>query len=1043
MKKVLNTFLAIATVFLLLGGVTVQAQLIDFEDKTIGDPIAAIGWGEMVAEIAVDPLAAGNKVLKFTPNNYNAAPVLEVTLPAGKTLADYSTFKFKGYFAQGDVGWKDIIVEAYQTLPTGQAYKNEAAKIGSWNRAKGGSTAWEDISISISGSSSLTGTIYLAFGINCAGTGDIGGSGLTTIWYADNIQLVLSPLVTQWGKAPGREFWPVGNDSNTVAGEAILGDGTNTSSGGWASIRGSFEPLDVSGSIVVVSGKLELIGGGAGSDYTFMRYALGFTDSLKLVDQYTDSARWVSVADSAKNANKTNGYLFTPVSGTGTMSNSWRGENGGAGTVWRVNYGDWVSTNNPNSPQIAAVRQAPRNAEMVAGVYKWAISIQDMGDGTNEVRWYMVEENDAYWFGGTVIDEAQITNKVNGVMFGFNGGEYTRVDFWNVKIDKGEPITVPEAPWQAFAFDKWGKAPGREFWPVGNDSNTVAGEAILGDGTNTSSGGWASIRGSFDGDPVTVPSDKAVIISGSMELIGGGAGSDYTFMRYALGFTDSLELVDQYTDSARWVSVADSAKNANKTNGYLFTPVSGTGTMSNSWRGENGGAGTVWRVNYGDWVSTNNPNSPQIAAVRQAPRNAEMVAGVYKWAISIQDMGDGTNEVRWYMVEENDAYWFGGTVIDEAQITNKVNGVMFGFNGGEYTRVDFWNVKIDKGEPITVPEAPWQAYKVDQWGFSGGNLGGWDLTPSIVGEVSIGGTAAPTGWVTLRGGFDPFELNDEYALKVSGQIELVGGGFDNAGSLRFGLFYSDSAGTTWQDSTLDSNWVWRGTDNYHSGYLITPPSGSNVATWSNGKGTWGSIANGKWWDISASTAHALGNPVQDPASGPAGAGMYDFTISVSKGTGGDMIVFTISKTDGTYYFAHTTTSPVTSVVEKINSIGFAINNTTATAMNLYEVTVDRGEHFDGVDTKTADVPKIYALKQNYPNPFNPTTNIRFDLPKDSDVNLVVYDLMGREVAKLVNNRLNAGYYTINFNAANLPSGVYIYRLKAGDFVSTKKLMLLK
>jgi hypothetical protein len=406
-------------------------------------------------------------------------------------------------------------------------------------------------------------------------------------------------------------------------------------------------------------------------------------------------------------------------------------------------------------------------------------------------------------------------------------------------------------------------------------------------------------------------------------------------------------------------------------------------------------------------------------------------------------MGDGTNEVRWYMVEENDAYWFGGTVIDEAQITNKVNGVMFGFNGGEYTRVDFWNVKIDKGEPITVPEAPWQAYKVDQWGFSGGNLGGWDLTPSIVGEVSIGGTAAPTGWVTLRGGFDPFELNDEYALKVSGQIELVGGGFDNAGSLRFGLFYSDSAGTTWQDSTLDSNWVWRGTDNYHSGYLITPPSGSNVATWSNGKGTWGSIANGKWWDISASTAHALGNPVQDPASGPAGAGMYDFTISVSKGTGGDMIVFTISKTDGTYYFAHTTTSPVTSVVEKINSIGFAINNTTATAMNLYEVTVDRGEHFDGVDTKTADVPKIYALKQNYPNPFNPTTNIRFDLPKDSDVNLVVYDLMGREVAKLVNNRLNAGYYTINFNAANLPSGVYIYRLKAGDFVSTKKLMLLK
>ncbi|HOV24260.1 MAG TPA: T9SS type A sorting domain-containing protein, partial [Candidatus Marinimicrobia bacterium] len=108
------------------------------------------------------------------------------------------------------------------------------------------------------------------------------------------------------------------------------------------------------------------------------------------------------------------------------------------------------------------------------------------------------------------------------------------------------------------------------------------------------------------------------------------------------------------------------------------------------------------------------------------------------------------------------------------------------------------------------------------------------------------------------------------------------------------------------------------------------------------------------------------------------------------------------------------------------------------------VKVDRGDHFNGLEEAiAAQLPKVYALKQNYPNPFNPTTNIRFDLPKDSDVSLVVYDLMGREVAKLVNGPMNAGYYTINFNAANLPSGVYIYRLKAGDFVNTKKLMLLK
>ncbi|HPC37059.1 MAG TPA: hypothetical protein PLO79_10650, partial [Candidatus Marinimicrobia bacterium] len=262
---------------------TVQAQLINFEDKDIGYTFPHIGWSpnDITAEVADDPLATGNKVLKCTVNNYNAAPVLEVTLPAGKTLADYGTFKFKGYFAQGDVGWKDIIVEAYQTMPTGQAYNNAANKIGSWNRAKGGSTAWEDITISITGSSSLTGTIYLAFGINCAGKGDIGGSQVTTIWYADDIQLVLTPYVTQWGKTAQGTAWPL-NTSITAAGEAGLGD--NKVPTGWATIKGGFnETLEATSSqAVVVTGEMELVGGGGASAYTWMRYALTYQDSVEL-----------------------------------------------------------------------------------------------------------------------------------------------------------------------------------------------------------------------------------------------------------------------------------------------------------------------------------------------------------------------------------------------------------------------------------------------------------------------------------------------------------------------------------------------------------------------------------------------------------------------------------------------------------------------------------------------------------------------------------------------------------------------------------------
>jgi len=89
------------------------------------------------------------------------------------------------------------------------------------------------------------------------------------------------------------------------------------------------------------------------------------------------------------------------------------------------------------------------------------------------------------------------------------------------------------------------------------------------------------------------------------------------------------------------------------------------------------------------------------------------------------------------------------------------------------------------------------------------------------------------------------------------------------------------------------------------------------------------------------------------------------------------------------------------------------------------------------------VPRRYALEQNYPNPFNPTTVIRYQLPVVSEVRLVLYDLLGREVSVLVNERKNAGSYEVKFDATGLASGVYLYRLTAGSFVQTCKLLLLK
>ena len=88
-------------------------------------------------------------------------------------------------------------------------------------------------------------------------------------------------------------------------------------------------------------------------------------------------------------------------------------------------------------------------------------------------------------------------------------------------------------------------------------------------------------------------------------------------------------------------------------------------------------------------------------------------------------------------------------------------------------------------------------------------------------------------------------------------------------------------------------------------------------------------------------------------------------------------------------------------------------------------------------------PKEFKLEQNFPNPFNPTTKIQYQLPQDSRVTLKVYDILGSEVATLVNEEQEAGYKEVQFTGNNIASGMYVYRLQAGDYISTKKMMLLK
>ena len=97
----------------------------------------------------------------------------------------------------------------------------------------------------------------------------------------------------------------------------------------------------------------------------------------------------------------------------------------------------------------------------------------------------------------------------------------------------------------------------------------------------------------------------------------------------------------------------------------------------------------------------------------------------------------------------------------------------------------------------------------------------------------------------------------------------------------------------------------------------------------------------------------------------------------------------------------------------------------------------------GVSKQKTELPSGYKLEQNYPNPFNPTTTVSYSIPKASFVTIKVYDFLGREIETLVNEEKSAGNYKTEFDGSKITSGIYFDNMKAGNFVETKKLILLK
>jgi hypothetical protein len=342
-------------------------------------------------------------------------------------------------------------------------------------------------------------------------------------------------------------------------------------------------------------------------------------------------------------------------------------------------------------------------------------------------------------------------------------------------------------------------------------------------------------------------------------------------------------------------------------------------------------------------------------------------------------------------------------------------------------------------------------------------------------------TNSGASWTAVNGGLTDYHV---YALAVSGMNLFAGtgdAGYNNELAAGHGVFLSTNNGTSWtkvntglMDTSVyafavDSNGV--GSTNLfagtNGGVFLSRDNGTNWTPASTGL---------KYVRSLAVFPHEASGTYLFAGMLTLGAGVLLSTnngtswAKVDSGLGSYVPALAVS---GTSLFAGTCEylkagPPIGVLLSTNNFAGWAAVNEglplrypgystdyldirclAIAGQNLFAGTDDGvwrrplSETITSAGLPLAEFPTQFSLRQNYPNPFNPSTTIKFELPKSSVVTLSVFDILGREVSVLVNDRRDAGVYEVKFDGVNLASGVYFYRLRAGSFVETRKLILIR
>jgi len=417
---------------------------------------------------------------------------------------------------------------------------------------------------------------------------------------------------------------------------------------------------------------------------------------------------------------------------------------------------------------------------------------------------------------------------------------------------------------------------------------------------------------------------------------------------------------------------------------------------------------------FGQWIAKNFPYTDNLVKISFATENVGWVLG-NKHIYRTSDGGD-----NW--VEQDSVWGFGLGLY----ALNDSTALYTDYTRGIIRRTS------DKGTTwSTVDSMNYYIYDIKFWDSSVGYAVGGLIssTDTAVAEKTTDGGET---WNTISKVFIGIGSKTNYDFE---SISLVDNSHFWAVTYGANIYYSTDGGNNWSfnDSirVSDPGQPLRDIQfvNANSGWAVGGIAGDAViARTTDGGANWSSSIISAYSSASIQEIHMINSQT----------GWF------------------VAKSNGPSYLAKTTDGgntwlDQTPPIQNIAFDGFqsmsVINDTVSYVVGDYISFSDVWKTATGGITAVdnSGLAKIlsFYLAQNYPNPFNPTTVIKYQVPKASDVTITVYDILGREVSTLVNEFESAGSYNVTFNAEKLSSGVYIYQMKAGNFISTKKLVLMK